>query len=130
MSRRHGQAIGMVSIPGDRRDEDIPGDGPDRGRRRSTSWLFGSSRTRGDGPGARSCGLLSEGALRPVSRAGDPLRCARETKRAGSLRAAKPGDLVVLLPTEVEKTWKQVMDFDGVHEPLTDETAVSAGAAE
>ncbi len=68
--------------------------------------------------------LLTEGAL-SAGFAAEAIHChVREDEAVmRSLRAARPGDLVVLLPTEVERTWKTVLDFDGGHVPFESETA-------
>jgi cyanophycin synthetase len=64
--------------------------------------------------------LLREGALSAGFPSGRIHQLMQEPDATeASLRAARPGDLVVLLPTEVEAVWKQVMDFDGVHAPFS-----------
>jgi cyanophycin synthetase len=118
MRASHGQVIGMVSIPGDRRDEDIL----EMGRIAAGAFDHLVFREQPDArgrPRGEVMRLLSEGALS----AGFPAEAIHtvvqeEEAVQVTLRAARPGDLIVLLPTEVEKTWKQVMDFDGPHEPF------------
>jgi cyanophycin synthetase len=118
MRPQYGRAIGMVSIPGDRRDEDIREVGA------IAAGMFDDLvfRERPDSRGRPSgevLRLLREGALStgfPADRIHQLMQEPDATE--ASLRAAKPGDLVVLLPTEVEAVWKQVMDFDGVHAPF------------
>jgi cyanophycin synthetase len=103
--------IGMVSIPGDRRDEDIREmgeiaagvfdlmvfrEGPDlRGRRPGelVSLLRGGALDAGLDPSASHEALSEAGAV----------DCA--------LKLARGGDLVVLLPTEVDNVWRQVTSF-------------------
>ena len=105
----HGRVIGMVSIPGDRRDEDL------REMGAIATEIFDQIvfRERPDGRG-REAGevlrLMAEGALQ----AGCPPE--RITKVLGEpeaveacLAMARPGDLVVLLPTKVESVWNQML---------------------
>ena len=120
----HGRVIGMVSIPGDRRDEDL------REMGAIATEIFDQIvfRERPDGRG-REAGevlrLMAEGALQ----AGCPPE--RITKVLGEpeaveacLAMARPGDLVVLLPTKVESVWNQML----VWRPQP--TAGAAAAAE
>ena len=130
MRTAHGQAIGMVSIPGDRRDEDIREMGAIAAGAFDHLVFREQPDARGR-PRGEVMRLLSEGALGAGFPAEAIHRLAHEDDAVLTcLRAARPGDLVVLLPTEIEKTWKQVMDFDGVHEPLTPEIVAAADAAE
>jgi cyanophycin synthetase len=118
MRPQYGRAIGMVSIPGDRRDDDI------REMGRIAAGVFDDLvfRERPDGrgrPAGEVMRLLAEGALSAGFPADAIHRLMLETDAtAAALRAARPGDLVVLMPTDVEGVWKQVMEFDGVHEPF------------
>ncbi len=128
MRTSHGQAIGMVSIPGDRRDEDIL----EMGRIAAGAFDHLVFREQPDSrgrPRGEVMRLLREGAL---SAGFDPAAIhslvQEDDAVQASLRAARPGDLVVLLPTEVDKTWKQVMDFDGTHEPFSTPQAAADAA--
>jgi cyanophycin synthetase len=105
------QVIGMVSIPGDRRDED----------RREMGAIAAELhdhivfRERPDGHGRPSgevLDLMQQGAVE----AGFPIE--RTTKILDEheavtfcLRMAKPGDLVMILPTNVQESWRQILDF-------------------
>jgi cyanophycin synthetase len=127
MRPNHGQAIGMVSIPGDRRDEDIREMGAIAAGAFDHLVFREQPDDRGR-PRGEVMRLLREGA----QAAGFPdenVHCLLKEPDAVevSLRAAKPGDLVVLLPTEVDRTWKTIMEFDGVHQPF--EATVPRGAA-
>ena len=111
MRPQHGRVFGMVSIPGDRRDEDL----------REMGYLAASIfdeimfREAPDGRG-RAAGtinaLMSEGA---ISGGIDPARVHRlvneEAATDACLAASRPGDLILLMPTEVDKIWQQVLDF-------------------
>lgn len=106
-----GRVIGVVSIPGDRRDEDILEMGA------LSAELFDELifRERPDGRGRPSgtvVSLLTEGALSagfPSDRVHRILSEARAVETG--LRMARPGDLVMVFPTAVDAVWKQVVDF-------------------
>lgn len=108
---RHGRVIGCVSIPGDRRDEDI------RAMGALASELFDEIvfRERPDGRGRASgevMRLMREGAIEAGF---EPRRLQCIAGEAGAIRAclekARPGDLVILLPTDVDGAWRQVQAF-------------------
>lgn len=118
MRAQHRRVIGMISIPGDRRDEDIVEMGE------IAAGLFDELVFR-EGPDSRGrepgqvLRLLTEGALKggaPRER----IHCRPEEADASeaALRGANPGDLVVLTPTDVEGTWSMILNFDSRHEPL------------
>jgi len=124
----HERLIGVVSTPGDRRDEDILELG------RIAAGIFDELifRERPDGRGREAGGvvtLLQRGAL---AGGGDPSsihlvldeRAAMEL----ALRTACPRDLVVLMPTDVEGTWRQVQEFARMR-ALEDADAVDAAEA-
>jgi cyanophycin synthetase len=106
-----GRVIGVVSIPGDRRDADILEMG------QIAAELFDDLifRERPDGRG-RAAGsvvtLLTDGALAagfPVDRLH---RILSETEAIeAALRMAQPGDLVLVFPSGVEAAWRQVETF-------------------
>ena len=113
----HRQVIGMVSIPGDRRDEDIRG----MGQIAASAFDQVVFRETPDGrgrPTGQINGLLTEGAL-AAGAAPERLHRIVEEPRAAEacLKMAKPGDLVVLLPTEVAKVWDLVVQFESRPEP-------------
>ncbi|HYG26336.1 MAG TPA: cyanophycin synthetase [Caulobacteraceae bacterium] len=107
----YGRQIGMVTVPGDRRDEDI------REMGEVAALTFDDVVFRED-PGRRGRAegeitrLLVEGAKRAgaaddrIHRITDELQAAR-----ACMSMARPGDLVVLTPTEVEDMWRAVLDF-------------------
>jgi cyanophycin synthetase len=107
----HRRVIGMVSIPGDRRNDDILTMG------RIAASVFDELvfREAPDGRG-RATGevnaLLTDGALAAGAGSDRVHRILDEMDAAEAcLEMAGPGDLVVLLPTEVGKVWNQVVAF-------------------
>ncbi|WP_426955566.1 cyanophycin synthetase [Muricoccus radiodurans] len=106
-----GRVIGMVSTPGDRRDEDMR----EMGRIAAGAFDEVVLRERPDGrgrPAGEVIRIIAEGVLD----AGFPEtrlhRVLDEQEAAGlCLRMARPGDLVVLLPTSVGEVWAQVLSF-------------------
>ena len=111
MRPNHGRVFGVVSIPGDRRDEDLLRMGE------LAAGIFDEImfREAPDGRG-RPAGsinaLMSEGALKAGK---DPRRLHRlpseEIATQACLEAARPGDLIVVMPSEVERIWNQVVSY-------------------
>ncbi|MFC4425193.1 cyanophycin synthetase [Deinococcus navajonensis] len=103
--------IGMVSVPGDRRDADIVEVGA------SAAQTFDEVVFR-EGPDGRGrprgevMALMREGALGAGFPA-DRLHLVLEERDAveAALRLARPGDIVTLMPTAVEAVWQQVQAF-------------------
>jgi cyanophycin synthetase len=120
---RDGKVIGMASIPGDRRDEDL------RAMGAIATDIFDEVvfRERPDGRG-RLAGevlrLMEEGALQTGC---DPRRLSKVLGETDAvercLSMAEPGDLVVLLPTEVEAVWRQMLDWRPAAQPANDQRA-------
>jgi cyanophycin synthetase len=111
LSSRHRQRIGSVSIPGDRRDEDIR----QMGRIAARAFDVLVFRERPDGRG-RNAGevntLLRAGALEE----GFARDCIHEVPdehdaTALCLQLAQEGDLVVLTPTNYEPVWQTVLTY-------------------
>lgn len=114
LHHRYRRSIGVLSIPGDRRDEDI------RGLGRIASGIFDELFFRED-PGTRGrprgevMALLKEGALQGGASADRIHLIAGEAEAtAAGLHAAGPGELLVITPTEVNATWQQVISFEKV----------------
>jgi cyanophycin synthetase len=108
---RYKRTIGALSIPGDRRDEDILEMG------RIAAGIFDELFFRED-PGTRGrprgeiMNLLQEGAIQGGATPGHIHLIAGEAAAtAASLRAARPGDLLVVTPTEVEESWRQIVEY-------------------
>lgn len=111
MRTSHRRVIGMVSIPGDRRDEDIIEMG------RIAAGIFDEIvfREAPDGrgrPPGETNGLMSRGAVlagmpvERIHRVVDEFEAVADTLKRGA-----PGDLLVILPTSVAAVWDQVRAF-------------------
>lgn len=106
-----GRVIGVVSIPGDRRDADIL----EMGQIAAEQYDDLIFRERPDGrgrPAGSVVSLLTQGALT----AGFPHehlhRILSETEAiAAALEMARPNDLVLIFPTGVDEAWRQVETF-------------------
>ncbi len=107
----HSRVLGMVSIPGDRRDEDIFEVG------QVAAQIFDELifREAPDGRGRPTGDVmekLTEGALMGGFPAARIHRVLDEQAAVeATLRMANPGDLVVLLPTAIAAVWAQVLSF-------------------
>lgn len=111
MRNRHGRVMGMVSIPGDRRDSDIVEMG------RLAGGIFDEIvfREAPDGrgrPRGETNGLMSQGAMQGgmsgdrISRVIDELDAVDVL-----LRMSRPGDLLVLMPTAIDSVWDRIRSF-------------------
>lgn len=107
----NGRTIGMVSIPGDRQDSEIRAMG-EIGAEYFDHMIFRETpdnRGRAKGEVIR---LMTEGAL---SAGYDPNRIdgihEEPHAAAHALRIARPGDVVVVMPTRVDEIWRLIQDF-------------------
>jgi cyanophycin synthetase len=127
LRHRYKRSIGVLSIPGDRRDEDILGLG------RLAGSLFDELYFRED-PGTRARGevmkLLEQGAIEGGA---DPERvhliATEEGATAAALMAARTSDLLVVTPTDVNGTWQLITSFERV-ETATSKRPSQLAAAE
>ncbi|HST94416.1 MAG TPA: cyanophycin synthetase, partial [Microvirga sp.] len=111
MRPRHRCVIGMINIPGDRRDDDMREMGALATRYFDEIIFREDPARRGRRPG-EIVTLLAEGALAVGFPEERIRRILEEGEAAGlCLSMAQPGDLVVLTPTDVEAMWQQVLDF-------------------
>jgi len=114
LSHRYKRTIGSVSMAGDRRDEDILELG------RIAAGIFDEIIFREDPytrgrPRGEVMGLLKEGALR-AGRTEEHLHliAGESASTAAALAMGRPGDLIVITPTDVKAAWHQVNDFKPV----------------
>jgi cyanophycin synthetase len=111
LSHRYKRTIGTVSMAGDRRDEDIMELG------RIAAGIFDElifredPATRGR-PRGEVMGHLQRGALE-AGRSPDHIHLipGESTSTAAALAMGRPGDLIVITPTDVKSAWQQVNDF-------------------
>lgn len=106
-----GRSIAMLSIPGDRRDEEIIQVGAVGAEFFDKLVFRETPDNRGRAPG-KVIELMTQGAL-SVHCSPDRIMGIHKEEEAvlACLRMARPGDLVVLTPTRVEAVWKQVLDY-------------------
>lgn len=114
----YGRQIGMATIPGDRRDEDIRAMGEVAAMTFDEIVLREDPSRRGRAEG-EIIGLLAEGARRGGAAENRIHRVADELNAAACcMDLARPGDLVVLTPTEVEDMWSHVLAYQPKHREL------------
>jgi cyanophycin synthetase len=114
LSHRYKRTIGTVSMAGDRRDQDIIELG------RIAAGMFDElifredPATRGR-PRGEVMGLLKEGALE-AGRTDEHIHliAGEAASTAAALAMGRPGDLIVITPTDVRGAWAQVNEFKPV----------------
>src|SRR4051812_33424357 len=111
LSHRYKRTIGSVSMAGDRRDEDIIELG------RIAAGIFDELIFREDPytrgrPRGEVMNLLKRGALES-GRSEEHLHliAGERPSTAAALSMGRPGDLVVITPTDVKGAWQQVNEF-------------------
>jgi len=114
LRHRYKRSLGVLSIPGDRRDEDIIALGRIAGGIFDELYFREDPGTRGR-PRGEVMQLLEQGAIEAGA---DPERVHKipteEGATAAALMAARPGDLVIVTPTDVDGTWHQIISFQRV----------------
>jgi cyanophycin synthetase len=108
---RYGRVIGCVSIPGDRRDEDIKEMGALAADLLDDIVFREKPDGRGRGQG-EVLDLLRQGAVE-AGCAEERIHCVpgEADAIAECLNRARRGDLVIVLPTDVEGAWRQIRAF-------------------
>jgi cyanophycin synthetase len=111
LSHRYKRTIGSVSMAGDRRDEDIIELG------RIAAGIFDELIFREDPytrgrPRGEVMNLLKKGALE-CGRSPEHLHliAGEHASTAAALAMGRPGDLIVVTPTDVKGCWQQVNEF-------------------
>jgi cyanophycin synthetase len=111
LSHRYKRTIGCVSMAGDRRDEDISELG------RIAAGIFDELIFREDPytrgrPRGEVMNLLKKGALE-TGRSEEHMHliAGERASTAAALAMGRPGDLVVITPTDVKGAWQQVNEF-------------------
>jgi cyanophycin synthetase len=113
---KHRRMIGMISIPGDRRDEDICEMGAIGAQHFDELVFREKPDARGRAPGV-VMELLTEGALK----ANFPRERIHHTPDEHGamelcMRLAKEGDMVLLTPTDYERMWQSMMAYRAAKE--------------
>lgn len=111
MRSRYARVIGAVSVPGDRRCEDIREVGRIAGQHLDIAFFPEKPDRRGRAPGEIHA-LLMEG-VRSVGGTDERTSCVlhEEDATLGCLQAAQAGDLVVVMASDPETTWQQIVTF-------------------
>jgi cyanophycin synthetase len=113
----YGRQIGMISIPGDRRDDDIR----EMGEVAALTFdelVFREDPSRRGRPAGQIIDLMVEGARRAGAHDSRIHRATDEISGSDlAMSMARPGDLVVLTLTEVDDVWKHVLAFRPTSRP-------------
>jgi cyanophycin synthetase len=105
------RSIAMLSVPGDRRDEEIFAMG-EIGAEYFDQLVFRETPDNRGRPAGEVIRMMTEGALRGGFDPAQIQGVHREEDAVGvCLRMARPGDLVILTPTRVDAVWRQVLDY-------------------
>jgi cyanophycin synthetase len=105
------RVIGMIGIPGDRRDCDLVDIGALSGRMFDVLMLRENVDLRGRPPGEANA-LMRKGALEAgLDADAIGLHDGEYDAASACLSAARPGDIVVLTPTDVDGIWRLVEDW-------------------
>jgi cyanophycin synthetase len=121
--------IAMVSTPGDRRDGDIREMGRIAGENFDFVVFREDPDRRGRAPG-EVLRLLSEGARSAGMAEEDIVAVPTEDTAIDiCLREAKPGELVLIMPTDVEGAWQRVLGFKSSRRALVGTTAQTGAVA-
>lgn len=120
------RVIGMVSIPGDRRDQDIIEMGQIAGGLFDEVVFREAPDGRGR-PAGETNGLMSRGAVLAGMAAERVHRVVDELEAVGAcLRMGRSGDLIVIMPTSVDEVWRQIRTFRPDAVAIEARTAVDA----
>ncbi|HYG29082.1 MAG TPA: cyanophycin synthetase [Allosphingosinicella sp.] len=111
LAHRYKRTIGVVSMAGDRRDEDLIEMGQIAAGIFDELIFREDPATRGR-PRGEVMGFLKEGAL-AAGRSPDHIHliAGESAATAAGLAMGRPGDLIVITPTDVKACWQQVNDF-------------------
>lgn len=108
----HGRVIGMVSIPGDRRNEDIIEVGQTAARMFDQIVFREAPDARGR-PRGEVNALMAQGAQLAGLPPENMCQIIEETEATDAvLRMSRSGDLVVVLASRVQQVWDQILAFD------------------
>ncbi|HWW55500.1 MAG TPA: cyanophycin synthetase [Sphingopyxis sp.] len=106
-----GRILGMIGLPGDRRDSDLRDVGA-QGARIFDEVMFREGPDNRGRPIGSINALMAEGALGAGKDPASIHRLANEHDATDCcLERARPGDIVVLTPTDIEGIWARVQRF-------------------
>ena len=105
----HGRVIGVISVPGDRRDDDIREVGLIAAGVFDDLVFRERPDGRGRGPGD-VLRLLKEGA-ESAGHASIRIEADEAAAMDAAMRSAKPRDLVIMTCTDVDAVWRQIQEF-------------------
>ncbi len=117
LRHRYRRQMGVVSIPGDRRDQDIIEMGRIAGTIFDTLFFREDPGNRGR-PLGEVMGLLKQGAMEAGLVEDNIHLVVREVDAMqAALDHARAGDLIVTMPTEIAGCWKQITNFQPASQP-------------
>jgi cyanophycin synthetase len=112
MRGEYRRVIGMVSIPGDRRNEDIIDVGQTAARMFDEIVFREAPDARGR-PRGEVNALMAQGALLAGLPPQKMRQIIEETAATEAvLQMSRPGDLVVVLASRVQQVWEQILAFE------------------
>lgn len=112
-----GKIIGMIGLPGDRRDSDLHDVGAQAAQMFDEIMFREGPDNRGRAAGSINA-LMAEGALAAGKDPGSiHLLATEHDATALCLERARPGDLVVLTPTDIDGIWARVQAFAAAPTP-------------
>jgi cyanophycin synthetase len=123
-----GRRIGVVSAPGDRRDEDI------QAIARAAAAAFDHVIFRRDedqrGRGEREVPMMMAQAVRDAGVPADRVDVIVDEQASidFALKMAQPGDLLVIFGDNITRSWKQIIYFKGDEPALESETPAAVTA--
>ena len=106
-----GRTIAMLSVPGDRRDEEIAAMGA-IGSEFFDDLVFRETPDNRGRPTGEVIRWLTDGAIGAGCHPSRIRGVIREEEAVlECLRMARPGDMVILTPTRIDAVWRQVLDY-------------------
>lgn len=124
-----GRILGMIGLPGDRRDSDLRDVGAQAAGMFDEIMFREGPDNRGRAIGSINA-LMAEGALAAGKDPASIHRLANEHDATDCcLERARPGDIVVLTPTDIEGIWARVQRFSNSPAPKREERSAVLGYA-
>ncbi|MDO9370366.1 MAG: cyanophycin synthetase [Sphingopyxis sp.] len=123
-----GRILGMIGLPGDRRDSDLRGVGAQAAGMFDEIMFREGPDNRGRAAGAINA-LLAEGAL-AAGKKPSAIHCLANEHDATDrcFERARPGDIVVLTPTDIDGIWARVQAFAAGPQPEWEAAAIAEPA--